>query len=265
MSDLLYKKEGTIARIILNRPEKRNAINGAIITGIDESLKDAAKDPEVRVVILEGAGEKAFTAGFDLKEAMENNITAIVDRREDTEAEVEFFLRMWHFPKPIIGKIQGYCIGGGVSLAMLCDMIVASENAVFGNPEIVLGFIPEFPMEAWKMPFNKVREFFYLGKYFSAKEMEAMNVVNFVVPFEELDKKAVEVAKRVTQIPADSVKMLKYSMNMVYEMQGFLHTVDFTKELFNLGRTHMQQNEVTEFKEDIEKGGLKAALHKQYN
>lgn len=265
MSDLIYKKEGKIGRIILNRPEKRNAINGEIITGIDNALKEAAADDEIRAVILEGAGEKAFTAGFDLKEAMANNITGIVERRADTAAEIEFFLRMWKFPKPIIAKVHGYCIGGGISLAMLSDMIIASEDAVFGNPEIVLGYIPEFPMEAWKMPFNKVREFFYLGKYFSAGEMEKMNVVNMVVPREALEKTAVETAERIAQIPPQSMKMLKYSLNKFYEMQGFHNTVDFTMELFNLGRTHMQQNEVAEFRDDISKGGLKQALNKQYN
>ena len=75
MSELLYEKQGMIAKIIINRPEKRNALNSAVIHGIDEALKQAAEDPKVRVVILGGAGEKAFTAGFDLKEAMEHNIT----------------------------------------------------------------------------------------------------------------------------------------------------------------------------------------------
>lgn len=154
MSELLYEKQGMIAKIIINRPEKRNALNSAVIHGIDEALKQAAEDPKVRVVILGGAGEKAFTAGFDLKEAMEHNITGVVERREDTSEEIKFFMRMWNFPKPIVAAIQGYCIGGGITLAMLSDMVIASEDASFGNPEIILGYVPEFPMEVWKMPFN---------------------------------------------------------------------------------------------------------------
>ena len=168
MSELLYEKQGMIAKIIINRPEKRNALNSAVIHGIDEALKQAAEDPKVRVVILGGAGEKAFTAGFDLKEAMEHNITGVVERRKDTSEEIKFFMRMWNFPKPIVAAIQGYCIGGGITLAMLSDMVIASEDASFGNPEIILGYVPEFPMEVWKMPFNKVREFFYLSKFFTA-------------------------------------------------------------------------------------------------
>lgn len=265
MSDLLYEKTGRIAKIIINRPEKRNAINGAVIKGIAESLDRAEADDEVRAVVLCGAGEKAFTAGFDLKETMEHNITDIVERRADTSEEVEFFMRMWRFSKPIVCKVQGYCIGGGITLAMLCDMVIASEDASFGNPEIVMGFIPEFPIEIWKMPFNKVREFYFMGKYYTAKEMEAMNAVNKVVPYEELEAETMRTAERMAQIPAESMKMMKYSLNKCYELCGLRSTIDFAAEMFNLGRTHMQLTQVDEFRNDIANGGLKTALNKQYH
>lgn len=265
MSDLLYEKTGRIAKIIINRPEKRNAINGAVIKGIAESLDRAEADDEVRAVVLCGAGEKAFTAGFDLKETMEHNITDIVERRADTSEEVEFFMRMWRFSKPIVCKVQGYCIGGGITLAMLCDMVIASEDASFGNPEIVMGFIPEFPIEIWKMPFNKVREFYFMGKYYTAKEMEAMNAVNKVVPYEELEAETMRTAERMAQIPAESMKMMKYSLNKCYELCGLRDTIDFAAEMFNLGRTHMQLTQVDEFRNDIANGGLKTALNKQYH
>lgn len=264
MSDLLYEKEGTVAKIIMNRPEKRNAINSAMLRGINESLDRAASDSEVRVVVLSGAGEKAFTAGFDLNEVMEHNITNIVERREDTASEIDFFMKMWRFPKPIIAQVQGYCIGGGITLAMLSDMIIASEEATFGNPEIVLGFIPQFPIEIWKMPFAKVREFFYMGKFYTAKEMADMSVINKVVSFDKLEKETMETAERVAQIPPESMTMMKYSLNKCYELCGMRDTIDFAAEMFNLGRTHMQQTQVNEFREDIANGGLKKALNKQY-
>ena len=265
MSDLLYEKQGAIAKIIINRPSKRNALNSAVLNGIDESLQKAAEDPQGRVVILCSAGEKAFTAGFDLKESMENDITDIVERRADTSHEIEFFLRMWRFPKTIIAAVQGYCIGGGVTLAMLSDLIIASNDATFGNPEILLGYMPEIPMEIWKMPFNKAREFFFLSKYFTAKEMADMNVINMVVPYENLEKEAVKMAERIALIPPESMKMLKHSLNKCCELQGFLSTVDFVAEMFNLGRTYMQTSQVDDFKKDIENGGLKLALDKKYN
>lgn len=172
---------------------------------------------------------------------------------------------MWRFPKPIIAAVQGYCIGGGVTLAMLSDLIIASNDATFGNPEILLGYMPEIPMEIWKMPFNKAREFFFLSKYFTAKEMADMNVINMVVPYENLEKEAVKMAERIALIPPESMKMLKHSLNKCCELQGFLSTVDFVAEMFNLGRTYMQTSQVDDFKKDIENGGLKLALDKKYN
>lgn len=118
--------------------------------------------------MIRAEGEKAFTAGFDLKESMEHNITDIVERRADTKSEVDFFLYMWYLPKPIISAVQGYCIGGGITIAMMSDLVIAADNASFGNPEIVLGFTPEIPMEHWKLPFNKATEWYFMGKYFSA-------------------------------------------------------------------------------------------------
>lgn len=264
MTDLLYEKSDNIAKIIMNRPKKRNAINSNIMQGLKESFAKAKDDSEVKVVILKGAGDKAFTAGFDLVESMQHNITDVVDRRADTSSEIDFFINMWEFPKPIIAQVQGYCIGGGVTLSFLCDIIVASEDATFGNPEILLGYIPQFPIEIWKMPFNKVREFYYLSKYFTAKEMEKMGVVNFVVPFENLEQKALEVAQQVAKIPHESMRMMKHSINKCYELQGMRHTIDFAAEMFNLGRIHMQKTQVGDFKEGIIKDGLKSALNKVY-
>lgn len=263
MSVLLYEKHGEIAKIILNRPEKRNALNSAMIRGIGESLEKAA-DPEVKVLILCGAGEKAFTAGFDLKESMENNITDIVERRADTKSEIDFFMKLWHFPKPVIASVQGYCIGGGNTLSFMSDMIIAADNAQFGNPEMLLGYVPQIPIEIWKMPFNKAREWFYMSKYLSAQELHGLGVVNEVVPFEQLGERTMEVAKQIARVPADSMRMTKYALNKAYELQGLTHTIDFVSEMFNLGRTHMQQNEMAKFRDSINKGGLKAALDEQY-
>lgn len=119
MSVILYEKQDNIGIITLNRPEKRNALNSAMIQGLGDYLHQAADDPEVKVILIRGAGEKAFTAGFDLKESMENDITDIVERRADTQSEVEFFKYLWYLPKPVISAVQGYCIGGGITISLM--------------------------------------------------------------------------------------------------------------------------------------------------
>lgn len=265
MAAILYEKQDSIGIITLNRPEKLNALNSEIISGFDKYLHEAAADKEVKVILIRAAGEKAFTAGFDLNESMQNNITDIVERRADTQHEVDLFKFMWYLPKPIISAVQGYCIGGGITISLMGDMIIAAENATFGNPEILLGYTPEIPIELWKLPMNKAVEWFFLSKYYSAAEMKEMGVVNEIVSIDKLQERALEVAKLVARIPADSMGMMKHTIKKVYDIRGFNDSLDFTAEMFNLNRTNMQQKEMSSFKDDIESGGLKAALSKRYD
>lgn len=264
MSVILYEKQDNIGIITLNRPEKRNALNSAMIQGLGDYLHQAADDPEVKVIVIRGAGEKAFTAGFDLKESMENNITDIVERRADTRSEVEFFKYLWYLPKPVISAVQGYCIGGGITISLMSDLIIAADNAAFGNPEIVLGYTPEIPVELWKLPMNKAMEWYFESKYFSAEELREIGVVNEVVPFEQLWDRAIEVARLVAKVPAESMGMMKYCIRKVYDLRGFANSLDFTAEMFNLSRTNMQQKDMRSFKASIESGGLKSALNERY-
>lgn len=265
MSVILYEKKENIGIITLNRPEKRNALNSELLAGFEKYLQEAGADPEVKVIIIRAAGEKAFTAGFDLKESMQHNITDIVERRADTAGEVEFFKKMWYLPKPIISAVQGYCIGGGITIALMSDLIVADDTATFGNPEIVLGFTPEIPMEIWRMPLNKATEWYFLSKYFSAEEMREMGVVSKVVPYEKLDETAMEMAKQIAKVPAESMGMMKHCVRKCYDIMGFSNTLDYTAEMFNLSRTNMQKKDMSSFKSDIESGGLKAALNTRYD
>lgn len=135
---------------------------------------------------------------------MEHNITDIVERRADTKSEVDFFLYMWYLPKPIISADAGLLYWRRHYHAMMSDLVIAADNASFGNPEIVLGFTPEIPMEHWKLPFNKATEWYFMGKYFSAEEMREMGMVNEVVPYGNLEERVMQVAEQVARIPAES-------------------------------------------------------------
>ena len=265
MSVVLYEKIEDIAVITLNRPEKRNALNSETIHLLDTFLHQADEDSQVHVIVIRGAGEKAFTAGFDLKEAMGNNITDIVERRADTQGELDFFKYLWYLKKPIISAVQGYCIGGGNMIALMSDLVIAADNASFGNPEMLLGYLPEIPIELWKLPFNKAVEWYFESKYFSAEEMREMGVVSEVVPFENLETHTIEVAQRIAKVPAESMAMLKHGIRKVYDIKGFSNSIDYFAEMFNLARVNMQQKEMGEFKNSIENGGLKSALNERYN
>lgn len=265
MGVVLYEKRDEVAVITLNRPEKRNALNSETIHLLETFLHQANEDSHVKAIVIQGTGEKAFTAGFDLKETMEHNITDIVDRRADTQGELDFFRYLWYLPKPVISAVQGYCVGGGNMIALMSDLVIAADNASFGNPEMLLGYLPEIPIELWKLPFNKAVEWYFESKYFTAEEMRDMGVVNEVVPFEDLQKRAMEVAQRVAKVPSESMAMLKHGIRKIYDIKGFSNSVDYFAEMFNLARVNMQQKEMGEFRDSISSGGLKSALNERYN
>ena len=264
MSLVLYEVNDSIAVITLNRAEKRNALNAEMIDLMSKYLHMANDDQSVRAIVIRGAGEKAFTAGFDLKESMENNITDIAERRQDTRTEIEFFKYLWYLPKPVICAVQGYCVGGGNMIALMSDLIVAADNATFGNPEMLLGYLPEIPIEVWKLPANKAMEWYLESKYYAAEEMREMGVVSEVVPFEQLMDRTMAIAKQAAKIPAESMKMLKEGVRHIYDIRRFSNSVDYFAEMFNLARTNMQQKDMGDFRNDISSGGLKSALNSRY-
>jgi enoyl-CoA hydratase len=259
MSILIYEKKDDIGRIIINRPEVRNAINSALVTKLNATLEEVANDDSVRVVIISAAGDKAFSAGFDLKESISSPIIKVPERREDTRFELDTWLKIWDMPKPVIAQVQGYCIGGGLHLALMCDLLIASDDAKFGEPEIQYSYIPDILIEPWKLPFNKARELLYLGGFISAKELYNLGVVNRIVPFEKLEEETLKIAKHLANMPQDTMKMLKYQVNKTYEIMGFKNSMDFAAEMFNLCRINQAQSE-SEFNEIVRTKGLKAAL-----
>ena len=136
---VLLEKRGEVAWITLNRPEKLNSINDEVRSQLPEALAEAEADEEVRVIVLQGAGEKAFCAGADV--AGFKAVESLVGLRQ-SRAHAHWISAFDRVRKPIIAAVQGYCLGGGCELALACDMIVASETATFGQPEIRLGIIP---------------------------------------------------------------------------------------------------------------------------
>lgn len=255
MSDLLYEQFGKVVKLTINRPAKRNALNHAVIQGLHDAFDKIANDDSVSVVVIGGAGEKAFTAGFDLKESAGSNITDIMERRADTHNENELWMKMWNLKKPIITMIHGYTIGGGITIAMLSDLVfAASEGLKLGNPEVVLGYISSFPIAAYKLPINKVRELCYMGEFWDAQDLKEMGMVNKIFPYEELEAKTMEYAQKIARTPMFSLGMMKQELNKVQENMGFRNTMDYAEEMFSLCRLHMIN--ATNFNETVNGNSL---------
>lgn len=262
MSSVIYKVENHIARIILNRPEARNALTRELILNLKDCLDKAASDDDVHVVLLSAAGEKAFSAGFDLKESIVTPVIGVEARRKDTMFELSTWQKIWNMEKPVIASVQGYCIGGGVHLALMCDMIIASEDSKFGELEIAFSYVPDILIEPYKMPSNIARQLMMTGEFMDAEVLYRCGTINKLVPFERLEEESLELARKLAEVPRVAMGMLKRQINKAYEFMGMKQSMDYAAELFNLCRID-QMSSASEFNEIVKTQGLKAALEWQ--
>lgn len=256
---LLYDKIGKTGHVIINRPQARNAFNQELVKNLGACIRMADQDPDTNVIVIRALGEKAFSAGFDIKESIGEPIVDVAPRRENTKMELESWREVWRCKKPVIAAVQGYCIGGGLHLAFMCDLIVASEDALFGEPEVSFSYVPDILIEPWKLPMNKAKQLLFLGEYLTAEELRECGVVNRVVPFEKLEEETMKLAERVAAMPPDTLAMLKYQVNKTYEIQGMINAMDFAAEIFNLCRINQAQTQ-KEFNTMVNEKGLKEAL-----
>ncbi|MHC1585623.1 MAG: enoyl-CoA hydratase-related protein [Candidatus Syntropharchaeia archaeon] len=216
--NIIYEKKEGIAKITLNRPKALNALNLDIITEIKEAIEDAKNDDNVKVVIITGAG-RAFAAGADIKWMVDKDALEIRDKYikfgRDVLREIELL------EKPVIAMINGIALGGGNELAMACDIRIASEKAIFGQPEVNLGIIPGYggtqrlPRLVGK---GKAKELVLTGDSIDANEAYRIGLVDKVVPPEELENTVMEMAKKIMSKGPIAIKAALSAINRGMEM-----------------------------------------------
>ena len=212
--NILWEKREGVGIITINREDVRNALKAEIREDISAVLQFAEDDPEVRVVIITGAGEKVFSAGGDIKTMAENTMWDILTRKLDVFAQIH------HFPKPIIAAINGLALGGGCELAMACDFRVGSENARLGQPEINLGIFPgggATQRLQRLVGVGRAKELIFTGDIIDAREAERIGLLNKIFPAKELMAKTTEIAKKVCSKGPLALKLAKMSINMGME------------------------------------------------
>jgi len=205
---LLLERRGRVAIITINRPQKLNALNIQTRAEGAAALDELREDNEVRVVVITGAGEKAFVAGADIAEF--EGRTAVTQR--DVMTARSLFTAVDTFPKPVIAMINGFCLGGGCELALSCDIRVASETARFGQPEINLGIIPGgggTQRLTRLVGEGKAMELILTGDMIDAQHAFNLGLVNLVVPAADLEAKTMELANRIAEKSPVALRMAK--------------------------------------------------------
>jgi enoyl-CoA hydratase len=215
---VLYEKEGSIAWITFNRPEALNALNTEVNLALVDRLNRAEADPEVRVIILKGSGDRAFVAGADIKEMM---TMSSMEAREFAIKAKRVTDALWNHKKPVIAAIQGFCLGGGLEYALSCDLRIASESAKFGLPEITLGIMPGSggtQRLARLIGLTKAKELCLTGGMIDAGQALTLGILNAVCPQEALLTQAADLAKKIASKSPHSVTLIKSSINKGTEM-----------------------------------------------
>lgn len=224
MSDecVLYAADGPVATITMNRPEKLNALNPAMLDGLNHALDRAEADASVRVVILRGAG-RAFCAGMDLDPSagVPEDLGVAADRRELRRA-IATFVRFWDCPKPTIAQVHGFCIAGGTMMAMACDITFVTAECRIRFPSIPVGggFVSTF----WTLFVGpkKAKELdFVAGSEVTGAEAASWGFANHAVTAEDLEPRATQLARMISRTPPDLLSLKKAAINAVSERQGY--------------------------------------------
>ncbi|MCM9078973.1 MULTISPECIES: enoyl-CoA hydratase [Streptomyces] len=252
---VLYERRGPVAYVTMNRPRYRNAQNSAMTYALDDAFYRAADDPAVKVVVLAGAGEH-FSAGHDIgtpgRDAhlpskrraglwWDHTGRPGAESRFARESEVYLGMcRRWReLPKPVIASVRGACVAGGLMLAWVCDLIVASEDAFFADPVVRMG-IPgvEYFAHPWAMPPRIAKEFLYTGDRMPARRAYEVGMVNRVVAPDGLEDETERLALRIAGMPAFGLALTKRAVNQAEDLQG-LHTgMDSVFGLHHLAHAH---------------------------
>lgn len=249
---VLYEKVGGVAKIWLNRPEKRNMFTRVLMDQLAEALDESEKDPEVRVVILQGKGDD-FCAGYDHSDseaiiANDGNVVPWDLRRLDSQSDYKYYMRFFNHKKPIICGVKGEVIGNGVWVACFCDLIVAGTDTKFNDLEYACGlnYSDGFPIWYWKMPANIAMEFALTSYPIDARKGLAYGLFNHVVEPDKVDETCMKLASRMLRLNPYTLAIQHEIGTLAYELKGMTHILPFAQEALNaaITITHNPQSDM---------------------
>ena len=218
MSELLVNDFGAVRTLTLNRPEKRNALNDELVGSLKKALQDAGMDENLRAIVIRGAG-KDFCSGADLESLRIISESTYEENLEDARSLAELFARIRRVQIPVIAAVHGRALAGGCGLATACDLVVATETARFGYPEVKIGFVPAIVMAFLRRNVSEKRAFEIAtqGFEFTAAEAERLGLVNHVVSEDTFDEEVARFAAVYENVSRSAVVMSK---RLLYEMDS---------------------------------------------
>ncbi len=234
---ILYKAEKSIARITLNRPEKRNALNAEMIRELKAAMTASAADSSIRVVLLAGAG-KDFCSGADLSGVLESFDSGPIENMADARQMADLFLQMRHHPCPVVAAVRGRALAGGCGLATAADVILASEGSQFGYPEVNIGFVPAMVMAILRRSVSEKRAFelIAMGEIVSARTAFEIGMITRVLAEATFDE---QVEAFVAKLAGKSGSAVSLSKRLLYHMDamGFETAVEAGVQVNAIART----------------------------
>src|SRR5919106_3055099 len=261
---ILVERRGSVELVTMNRPEVRNAQNTQLLNELDDALHAADRDPDINVIVIAGAGPH-FSAGHDLKAYVgEAPSEEGHKKRKTPEGKFEPERRMY-FEKalairdletPTIAMVQGKCVAGGLMVACMCDLILASDDAVFQNPVLrMTGAAVEALVEIADLSPRKAKEFLWTGDEIGAAEAYRLGWINRVAPRDQLETETFALADRIAKMPAVTVRNVKRSINHAQDLAGFRNALEYHFMVHQL--QHNTKTSLDALAERKQKGSMK--------
>lgn len=259
MDEVITKIDEHIGRLTINRPKKLNALSSTVVIALTEAVKALEANDNVSVIVIQGAGSN-FSVGYDIAEEVEAGISRPEDWHAALSRNVGLSMAVWSAKKPTIAAVDGWCLAGACELAMACDMIVATERAQFGEPEIRFGSGPVTLLMPFLIGQKKTNELLMTGDIISAAEADRLGLINRITTPEELSAHVDQLAKRISITPLITLKLTKTALTRAYEAMGLRNAVHANLDLAaTLNAAYSKEKE--EFARKVRDEGLKAALN----
>lgn len=233
LEQVVVSTAGHVSTVMLNRPEQRNPLSATMLHDLATAFRWCQQEPEVRVIVVTGAGDRAFCAGADLN-SFDGGMTHL-ERHRSRDLFVELFALMTTLGKPIVGRINGHALAGGFGLACACDLLVSTDTATFGTPEINVGIWPMMiqAILARDLPRKILLEMEMLGDRWTATQLQGFGVINRVVPHDQLDNAVKEITDKLAKKSPVAMRLGRDSFYGQQDME-FRAALDYLHSQFTL-------------------------------